>query len=77
MEECLSIFNFKATEKRIGLFIDKKAFNELPREIYTDGIRLKQIIINLVSNAIKYTERGFVKLSGYTDRGAQMLAIVV
>lgn len=41
MEECLSIFNFKATEKRIGLFIDKKAFNELPREIYTDGIRLK------------------------------------
>lgn len=38
--------------------IDEK----LPQKLYGDGLRIRQIIINIVNNAIKFTERGFVKL---------------
>jgi len=41
------------------LDIDKN----LPAELYGDEFRIKQILNNLISNAVKYTEKGHVKLS--------------
>lgn len=35
---------------------------EIPSELFTDEVRLKQILINLLSNALKFTKEGFVKL---------------
>ena len=32
----------------------------IPKNILTDEIKLKQVIVNLISNAIKYTEKGKV-----------------
>ncbi|NEV94533.1 response regulator [Psychroflexus sp. YR1-1] len=51
----------KAEEKNILLEsnIDKK----IPKMLSGDEFRLSQIIINLVSNAIKFTSEGFVKIS--------------
>lgn len=40
----------------------------LPERVIVDRLRLKQILINLVSNAIKYTKRGFVELSIVCDK---------
>ena len=39
--------------------IDEK----IPRRLFGDGLRIRQIIINIMNNAIKFTERGFVKLT--------------
>ena len=36
---------------------------DLPAMIYGDELRIRQIIINIVNNAIKFTDRGYVKLS--------------
>lgn len=36
---------------------------ELPAYIYGDSLRIRQIIINLLNNAVKFTERGHVKLT--------------
>ena len=47
--------------KPIELIIN--ADPNLPSKLYGDELRIKQILNNLVSNAIKYTEKGYVKLS--------------
>ena len=37
--------------------------SELPDELYGDALRIRQIIINLMNNATKFTEQGYVALS--------------
>ncbi|MDA3885068.1 MAG: ATP-binding protein [Candidatus Delongbacteria bacterium] len=52
---------FKAKEKGIKFDIEYST-KELPKYISSDPVRIKQIIINLVGNAIKFTKNGSVKL---------------
>ena len=55
------IFLSRIGEKKIELVFDID--KDLPATLYGDTVRLRQIIINLVNNAIKFTEEGFVKLT--------------
>ncbi|MBW4624354.1 MAG: RsbRD N-terminal domain-containing protein [Brasilonema octagenarum HA4186-MV1] len=48
-----------ATQKKLQIVID---CNRAPDEVVTDPLRLQQIVTNLVSNAIRYTESGTVKI---------------
>ncbi len=56
----VSVLDIKASEKGIHL----KCFfhGPVPEVVYTDEVRLKQILINLIGNAIKFTEQGGVTL---------------
>ncbi|MBS0351039.1 MAG: PAS domain-containing protein, partial [Proteobacteria bacterium] len=55
-----------AQAKQIGLTLtyDKKT----PVIILSDGYRLKRILLNLISNAIKFTQKGYVKVSVHTEK---------
>lgn len=55
-----NIISIKAIEKSLKFSI--KVEENVVNELYGDSLRLMQILINLVSNAIKFTESGFVKL---------------
>jgi len=58
--DVLSLMAVRAEEK--GLELGLEARGNLPKAIQSDPIRLRQILLNLVGNAIKFTERGSVRL---------------
>lgn len=63
----------KAEEK--GLELDFRISPELPRRLTGDPARIKQMAVNLLTNAVKYTQTGFVRLTAEMDGGAMVLTI--
>ena len=59
--EVLQVLGIKAQEK--GLAVHFSAQGAVPRQIMTDPARFRQIIFNLVGNAIKFTEQGRVRVA--------------
>lgn len=55
------IFLNRIGEKKVELLYDIDT--NLPEKIYGDRQRIRQVIINLMNNAIKFTDSGFVKLT--------------
>jgi signal transduction histidine kinase len=73
-DEVTSITSTLASEKNIALFIEDSSDPEL--EIYADNTRLRQVMINLVNNAIKFTEQGKIALCAKPLDGARVLITV-
>jgi signal transduction histidine kinase/CheY-like chemotaxis protein len=59
--EVCSMLRQRATEK--GLTLDVSFDSQVPKLIRTDPTRLRQVLINLVANAIKFTREGGVRLN--------------
>ena len=54
------MFTLKAHEK--GLALTFELGNDLPPYVTVDEVKLRQVLINILSNAVKFTEKGFVKV---------------
>lgn len=58
-----SIFDFyKANAERKSIELLLEIDPETPRYIFGDKLRIRQIIVNFLSNALKFTEQGYVKI---------------
>ncbi|WP_404394092.1 response regulator [Pseudoalteromonas phenolica] len=55
-----SLFKMAAAKKGLSFNIEAKTL--LPKNVRVDKTRLKQILINIIYNAIKFTSSGFVKV---------------
>jgi two-component system, sensor histidine kinase and response regulator len=64
----------KAHDKGLELLVD--VASDLPQNLVGDPLRLGQVITNLVSNAIKFTERGEIRLKGeLLDRAGEKVEL--
>jgi signal transduction histidine kinase len=77
--EVIKVLNLKANENKVGL--TKSIHPGVPALVKGDPYRLKQIITNLVNNAIKFTFEGGVTIEAQTekdgDRSVKLLFKVV
>lgn len=58
--DSMSLLNIRAKEK--GIRLDMRVDGSVPRTVVTNGKRLRQILLNLIGNAIKFTDKGNVEL---------------
>ena len=68
----------RAHQKELEFRVDID--HEIPSMLYGDEVRIKQIVTNMLTNAVKYTEKGSVTLSAKAERTAPdevMLRIAV
>lgn len=61
---------FKETAAKKGLSFNSVFETEIPDYLMVDEIHLRQVLINLVNNAIKFTQQGYIHIStGYYSSG--------
>jgi signal transduction histidine kinase/FixJ family two-component response regulator len=72
IREVVDLFRPRADQK--GLRLELVAVSPLPARIRSDAARLRQIVANLLGNAIKFTAEGFVRVevTGVGDAGPEL-----
>lgn len=60
IDDVYNSFIFKFSEKNVNFEIEYD--DNIPKYLYCDSLRIKQILYNLISNSIKFTNFGFVKV---------------
>ncbi|KVO19013.1 two component system sensor kinase [Burkholderia ubonensis] len=73
LDQAMLTIHIRAHEKNLSL----RTFvaGDVPRQVYLDGMRVRQILINLLGNAVKFTEQGQIRLA--VERRENMLAFIV
>ena len=74
LSDIVGMLWIRAKEKNLEFHIDISP--DLPSELYGDEMRIKQILINILNNAIKYTEKGRIRLAIQCRREGDGTAVV-
>ncbi len=61
LQDVVTIIEFRMRDKNLKLQLDLP--NNLPRQLIGDANRVRQILINILYNAVKFTNKGSVKLT--------------
>jgi len=67
LRQCVRLMEATAEKKMLELSL--KVDPDFPHHVLGDGLRVRQIILNLLGNAIKFTDRGFVILEAVAAQG--------
>jgi len=68
-KEIESIFSDKVKEKNLQFVVNIP--DEMPKTLLIDEIRFRQILFNLIGNAIKFTENGYVKITAKVEPSSE------
>ncbi|MFT5685683.1 MAG: signal transduction histidine kinase [Myxococcota bacterium] len=65
LDQATRILRLSAQQK--GLAMEVRCSPLLPDWIFSDEVRIKQIVLNLTGNAIKFTDSGFIRITATPD----------
>jgi len=65
-EESVNIFIIQAQAK--GLKLELDIDKDVPSSLLLDPVRVKEILINLIGNALKFTDKGFIKVRIFLNK---------
>ena len=71
--DIVEMFKIRALQKSIEFRYE--LLSDLPDTVYADEKRLRQLLLNLLGNAVKFTEQGYVSLQVYYDYHKQWVNI--
>jgi signal transduction histidine kinase/DNA-binding NarL/FixJ family response regulator len=60
LHELKNMFNIKSRQKGISLSVNRKS--NVPQYIHGDDVKLRQVLINLLDNAFKFTKKGGIQI---------------
>src|SRR5262249_47628021 len=77
VQELASLYRLRATEK--SLLFRVRLAPEVPRHVVTDPTRLRQVLVNPLGNALKFTSTGWIGLDvqATTEEAAHVLRFTV
>lgn len=73
-EETISLMKTRAEEKEIAL--TNHFSQNVPKTVRVDPVRLRQVMINLIGNAVKFTDQGSVNVSLTCDSILDEIAVI-
>ena len=74
VEQAMALMRSRAEEK--GLVLSSDVDAEIPTVVVGDPLRIRQIILNLISNAIKFTEKGTIEVDAKLDSQTDDTAVL-
>lgn len=73
--DIVTIAAVKIGDKPVEFILDIDP--ELPKYVVGDMIRVKQVLLNIIGNAIKFTKAGYIKVSIYTELQNGQLTLTI
>jgi signal transduction histidine kinase/CheY-like chemotaxis protein/HPt (histidine-containing phosphotransfer) domain-containing protein len=66
INDVVNVIRIRLAEKPVDFFVNLES--SIPAELFGDDVRIRQILINILNNAVKYTREGHITLSVYMKR---------
>lgn len=67
VEDTVNLFQIRADDNNLKLSVELS--DDLPEGVHSDSTRIRQILVNLIGNAIKFTEQGSIRVKAGFENG--------